>query len=223
MFLTEQLVSLLAPHKCIQCGDEGAVVCEWCLPDIAPPLPDRCYVCKSQTPDSRICKRCMRSSSLRHVWVCTDYEGLAKKVIHDFKFARKQAAAETLVSLMSESLPYLRPDTLIAHIPTAGRRARRRGYDHAELLAQALSDRLKLPFYPLLRRSGQTRQVGATRKERLIQLEGAFTATRTDKIESPILLVDDLVTTGGTLETAARCLKRAGAKQVNAVVFAQKE
>ena len=72
-------------------------------------------------------------------------------------------------------------------------------------------------------RVGQTHQFGATRHQRLEQLERAFLVTNpTDVKNKHILLVDDVLTTGATLETLARVLKSAGAKQVDAVVFAQK-
>ena len=98
-----------------------------------------------------------------------------------------------------------------------------RGYDHAALLARELARHTELTTMPVLRRVGQTRQVGATRSQRLKQLEGAFYVRRPEEIQGKkILLVDDLVTTGATLEAAARCLRLAGARTVSAVVFAQK-
>lgn len=223
VFVVERFIDLIAPHDCLQCGADGAVVCEWCLPEVVDVLPSRCYRCRIQTDDSRVCRSCRRDSRLRHVWVSTGYEGTAKQLVHDFKFERKRAAVDQMAVLMTETLPYIRPDTIVTHVPTATGRVRRRGYDHAELLAKALAHKLNLRFNPLLRRMGQTRQVGASRKERLAQLEGAFQNVKVSDIKKPVLLVDDLVTTGGTLETAARCLKRAGFRQVDAVVFAQKE
>lgn len=74
MFIVERLLSVLAPHQCMVCGDEGSVVCDWCLPDFALPLPSRCYACKVATPDSQVCKKCRRTSKLKHVWVRAEYE-----------------------------------------------------------------------------------------------------------------------------------------------------
>lgn len=222
MFALDGLMSLIAPHSCLKCSYEGAVVCEWCLPDIAPALPQRCYSCKAQTDNSSVCAGCHRNSRLKHVWVRTGYDSFAKQLVHDFKFGRKQAATTPIAYAMKEALPFLPVNTKVTHIPTANKRVRQRGYDHAELLAKALAMQSGLRFCPLLYRIGQTRQVGASRKGRLKQLEGAFQPNK-NVDASPILLVDDLVTTGGTLEAAARCLKQAGAKEINAIVFAQKE
>lgn len=224
MFILERLVSTIAPHVCLRCGDEGAVVCDWCLPDFATPLPSRCYKCRAQSINSLVCGKCRRESRLKHVWVRTSYEGLAKQLIHDFKFVRKQAADQPLARLTAECLPFLPSEVIVTHVPTASKRIRQRGYDHARLLARALAHGHKLTYLPLLTRAGSARQVGSTRGARLVQLSDAFRIMQTDRIRgASVLLVDDIVTTGGTLEAAARCLKQGGANQVDAVVFAQRE
>ncbi len=166
---------------------------------------------------------CSRKSALRHVWVRASYDGQVKQLVHDFKFERKQAAAEPVAVMMKEALPYLPANTIVAHIPTATNRVRQRGYDHAELIARALARQLDLQHASLLYRVTQTRQVGSRRAERIKQMEQAFTCAFPQKVaQKHILLVDDLTTTGATLESAARCLKSQGAKIINAVVFAQK-
>jgi predicted amidophosphoribosyltransferase len=77
---------------------------------------------------------------------------------------------------------------------------------------------------PLLTRHGQTRQVGATRAQRLQQVTGSYQLrNQVDVQGARILLVDDLVTTGATLGEAAKILREAGAKTVDAIVVAQKQ
>jgi competence protein ComFC len=219
----EWLLGMVAPHSCFVCGDEGAVVCDWCLPDIAPPLPERCYRCKAVSKDSAVCAKCRRGRPLKHVWVRTMYEGCAKQLVHDFKFERKRAAADPIARLMAEALPYLSPDSVLAHIPTAPSRVRQRGYDQAELLARSLARQLGVSHQTILARVTQTRQVGSHRKERLSQMQHAFRVIRPDRfVGLSVVLVDDLTTTGATLEAAARCLRDAGAKSVSAVIFAQR-
>jgi ComF family protein len=223
MFITERLVGSIAPHLCIICGSEGSLLCDWCLPDAMPPVPSRCYRCHSLTDNSSVCKKCRPKSRLGHVWVRTEYDGHAKRLIHDFKFERAQAAAAPVARLMAEPVPYLDRQVIVTHVPTATSRVRRRGYDHARLLAGQLAKNLDLAYAPLLMRLGQTRQVGSKRSSRLAQLQGAFTVRKSGPIQGGhILLVDDIVTTGATLELAARVLKAGGAKSIDAAVFAQK-
>jgi len=112
---------------------------------------------------------------------------------------------------------------LIVPVPTATRRARERGFAHSELLAKTIAADLKIEYWPGLRRLGQTRQLGAKREDRLIQLSNSFAAKNSRRVAGrKILLIDDVLTTGGTLIAASKCLRAAGAKQVDALVFAKR-
>lgn len=224
MFVIERLISVFAPHTCLSCGREGNVLCAWCLPDALLALPDRCYSCRQFSQDSQVCQKCCTKTRLDHVWVRSEYKDLARELLYTFKFNRGQAAAAPIAALIDQILPWLPPETVLVHVPTATVRRRQRGYDHAELLAKELARIRGLHHLALLARRGQTRQVGAKRDERLHQLAEAYRPLRGQLIKGAnILLVDDITTTGATLAAAAKVLKRAGAKTVDAVVFAQKQ
>lgn len=220
MLLTEKIVSIIAPHNCLICSIEGELLCRGCLADAALPLPPRCYSCRAQSADSAVCPKCRRHSPLSHVWVCADYEGVAKKLVHHFKFGPARSGAKLIAEIMADRLPYLN-ETVLVPVPTATSRVRERGFDHALLLAINLSELIDLPYSKALFRLNQAKQVGRNRTERRSQLAGTLEA-RTNLAGQHILLVDDVVTTGATIEEAARTLKKAGAKTVDAVVFAQK-
>ncbi len=222
MALIDRLISTIAPHECVQCGREGSLLCAWCLPDACPALPSRCYRCQRLSSFSRVCEKCRTKTKLSHVWVRTEYEGVGKELVRLLKFERNQAAAERISLLMSEGLPYLSENTFIVHVPTTTVHVRQRGYDQAKLIASKLSVLLSRRHLALLARTGQTHQVGSRRIERVTQLEGAFHPLRKHLIKGAhIVLVDDVITTGATIEEAARTLRKAGAKRVDAVVFAR--
>lgn len=224
MPLLDNLLSLIAPHACLQCGREGDLVCGWCRLEAFVPVPSRCYRCKRLSDNSATCLSCRRRAPLRHVWIATGYGGIAKDLLHAFKFERARAALQIIGSVSTEALPYMPRDTLVIPIPTATNRVRQRGYDQAVLLARYIARQTGLSYAQPLVRLTKSRQVGADRRHRLTQLERAFYLPNPEKTQKQdILLVDDVITTGATLETVARLLKQSGAKSVSALLFAQKQ
>jgi len=222
MLLVEYIISLYAPHICIECGNESnALLCGHCSSTV-PRVPSRCYRCKAVSRDYETCKRCHAQTPLRKVWVTAPYESIAREVVHRTKYERAQAGAQTMARLTSPLLTGVADDVLLVPVPTASRRVRQRGYDQAVLFARELGELTGLKTARLLARQGQAHQVGAGRTDRLRHLQGAFRVTHPGNIEGKrVILVDDVLTTGATLETAAREFRRAGAKSIDAIVFAQ--
>lgn len=223
MPIVERLLSFLAPHECMVCGDEGSLVCALCAEDTLVGVPERCYRCLSLSRDSLVCGTCRRDSPLQYVWVAAEYEGVAKQLVRALKYERAKAAQQPIASFIARTLPYLPTGTMVTHLPTATSRERARGYDQSQLIARSIAHQAELPYAPLLARLGQTRQVGATRKQRQVQASQMFAPIKVERVQgASILLIDDILTTGASLEAAAKVLKKAGAKQVSAAVFAQK-
>jgi ComF family protein len=160
---------------------------------------------------------------IKRIWAVTEYQGLAHQLLHSFKFERAIAAAPIIAAAISDSIPFLPKDTIIVSVPTATSRIRQRGYDHADLIANHFANLRGLSKINAACRLTQSRQVGANRHQRKTQLIGAFTIIRPDAIKGAnILIIDDVATTGATLEALAGSLKSAGAKTICAAVFAQK-
>lgn len=223
MAIIEQIIGFIAPHNCVGCGAEGSLLCAWCAPDALVAPPSRCYRCQAQTADSAVCPSCRPQTRLKHVWVAAEYGGISKELLYALKFARARAAADVIASTMFDTLPYLDPETILVHVPAATSRVRKRGYDQSALIARVLSQKTDLKHLTLLARHGQSRQVGAKRGERLNQITNAFSVPHKYLAKDVcILLIDDVLTTGATLQEAAVTLKTAGAKTINAAVFAQK-
>jgi ComF family protein len=152
----------------------------------------------------------------------TEYEGYAKDAIWELKFGGSQAAAKDMAQAMAALGPNITPQTIITHVPTSTGHIRARGYDQARLLARAIAKQTPGMYVSCLARSGQHRQVGASRKQRFEQLTDALRpAAGIDFTGTNILLVDDVLTSGATLEAAARVLKQAGVARVDAIVFAR--
>lgn len=219
MKLFEIPLALIAPHDCIGCCQEGNLICRNCLQALTKPV-ERCYRCQKPSPKSKTCAECAVHSHLDAVNVAVVYEDLAKTLIWKLKMAGNQDIAPTIARLL---LPFLDPDqpSLIIPVPTATSRARQRGYDQAKVLAKAVAKQSRLPYQDILIRTGQMHQHGLDRQKRLQQMQDAYLVKPKKIIKgAQITLIDDVTTTGGTLESAASILINAGASKVSALVFA---
>ncbi len=220
MSIIDTLMSVLAPYECLGCKTEGGLLCGVCAGGLSA-APERCYRCQTASPAGRTCGVCSAASVLGRVRAVSPYAGMAKELVAMLKFSGARTASREMAVLMAPLLEAMSdPDVLVVPVPTATGRVRRRGYDQARLLARELCRRTGLPRLDCLARSGQTHQVGAGRERRHEQLQRAFHTRRPGAVQGRhILLVDDVVTTGATLEAAALVLHDAGAARIEAITF----
>lgn len=126
-----------------------------------------------------------------------------------------------MASELVAALPWPGKNTIIVPIPTANQRIRRRGFDQAVLIAKAAAKQAKLPCCCALVRLGKSEQKQLGRKDRLAMAARAFRVRQNNSVKGKdVILIDDVITTGATLEAAARLLKSHGAKKIAAMVFA---
>jgi ComF family protein len=202
MRLFEQLLGIIAPHECAVCTCEGTLLC---------------IDCAHNLPQA-VLERPLRG--VVNVWPGVMYAGHAKAVVHAVKFERAAAGAQDMARAIASRLPHDIP-WIVTHIPTATVRVRQRGYDQSRLVAQRVARYIGASYVPLLARQSAVRQVGAPRALRLQQMSAAFRPMHALRIQKQhILLIDDVLTTGSTIESAAAALLIAGAAQVSAATFA---
>ena len=218
MSLLDSIISFIAPHYCLGCQDEGSLLCRNCQIRLKP-APSVCFRCLMPAPNYQTCDSCYQITNIATVWRVTPYAGLAKDLIWRLKFTGAQQAARDIAPCFA-ALHRPSPGTHIVPLPTATSRVRRRSYDQAVLLAKRYAKITGTSYKPCLARLGQQHQRGAKRQERLQQLAQAYRITRPVR-GANILLVDDVATTGASLQAAAQALYGAGARSVNAIVFAQ--
>lgn len=229
------LIDTLFPIRCISCGMRGEYLCEKCLAIFPRRLKQRCPTClKKTTPRGEVCFECFGLSSLDGLFAASMYRSpLVSASIHTFKYQFIPSFAKPLGNWLAErvrevDLPL--PDCFIP-VPLHSRRLRFRGFNQSALLAETLALDLTPGFdIPIVRNSllrtryTKPQMKTHTREERLGNLTGAFVLTPES---TPLMrgksiwLIDDVSTTGTTLEECARILKRAGAKNVFGIVLAR--
>jgi len=232
MSIFDTAIGWVAPPLCVVCTAEGMALCADCQKTEISPYGPACWSCGVLSPGGRTCEKCRQTGSPSYVWLSTVYEdeGAAAQLLRLFKFGHQRAAADTLAGIMTRTLlgyfdeRALKPlNYLVVAVPTATSRRRQRGFGHAELLAKKLSDNLGLDSALALGRRGQERQVGAKRPERLSQAHDKYFVRLPHLVQNRgILLIDDVVTTGGTLRAATSALRRSGAKRVDSLLFAKR-
>lgn len=195
-----------------------------------------CLVCNNGSIDGLTHPGCKSKYSIDGAFCAIAYKGVVKKLIYNFKYKPYLSdLKKSLVELFSESLiqnelfmktieQFSNKMIALVPIPLHAKRLKKRGYNHAELLAEGLSEKLNLKLFDYLQRIKETKsQFGLKLKERKENLKNAFTIIPNILIaQHPnVLLIDDILTTGSTLLEAARILKKNGAKKVYGLTLAR--
>ena len=209
------LLDLLFPKRCLGCQREGNHCCEDCF---------------SLLSLARAPSVLPARSSLSSLFCATSYEDtFVQRLIHSFKYPpflrdlAKPLALSIIAHISLLNKPIYPPD-VICPIPLHKKRLRWRGYNHAEELAKQLGQAFSLPVVAdaLIRTKHTAPQVNLGKEQRLANMQGVFQIRDPQAIQAKnILLVDDVYTTGATMEECARVLKQAGAARVFGAVIAR--
>lgn len=211
-----QLLDLLFPSRCASCHRIGESLCRRCLSSVRLVEPPFCPRC-GQPPrfEGEPCFQCrvfpLHVAQIRAV---AYHEGPLREAVHAFKYARRIDLAGPLAALLQQHLmrSALRVDTITA-VPLHPTRQLERGYNQSELLAHELARKTGLPYVKGIERMRATSdQVGLDAAARRANVQGAFSADRNAFRGSSVLLVDDVCTTGATLDACAVALDAAGAQ-----------
>ena len=219
------LFDLLLPPRCGGCTAAGDWFCARCRSQLRRPREPLCSRCGRELAfvgDGCGCRRGLRSvSSIRSGFL---YEGPLENAIHRFKYEGWRSLAEPLAELMAERLAIqLPPAGILVSVPLHRSRRASRGYNQSELLAVELRRRFRLrrPAGRLLRNRPTTTQVGLDRLRRAANVGGAFTYAGASLAGASVLLIDDVATTGATLDACAAALRQAGSGAVSALTLAR--
>jgi ComF family protein len=218
------LLGLFFPKKCISCKKFGAYLCPNCFARLDFDVALICGVCGRQAVSGLTHPTCRGRYTIDGIFASLVYKGITKELIYQFKFAPYLSdLSHELVELFYEGLiqqemfmKILTNDALFVPIPLHAIRERSRGYNQANILAKKLATKFGVNMQQILSRIQKTStQVGKTQKERRDNIKGVFSLNSQSNLKNKtIFLIDDVVTSGSTMNEAAGVLKGAGAKAV---------
>jgi ComF family protein len=227
------------PPVCLVCntglgggvsGRQPISLCADCLTQVVFLREPLCRLCGKTFPgaagNNHLCGRC-----LRHGWhfhgarSVIQYQGVLADVIRSFKYGENRTALSTFAAL-KENLPHLQAlegSDLILPVPLHPERLRQRGFNQALVLAKTFfPEQHAIINTTALKRTRRTApQTGLSGAARRKNIKGAF-AAKGDKVAGrKILLIDDVFTTGTTVDECARVLRKAGAREVQVLTLAR--
>jgi ComF family protein len=231
--IADSLIAVLIAPRCAACDapldrPTMGAVCPRCWKAIVPLTPPFCRQCGDPLPSWRVisldasrCPRCRRrGSAMSSARAVGPYDGALRSILHALKYGRHPSLAKPLAGLMAACAGDLLLDVdLVVPVPLHRRRLRQRGFNQAEELAKHLGLRWK----SVLRRTRATpSQTDLPAARRHANVKDAFALRRNCAVEGlTILLVDDVSTTGATLNACAAVLQRAGAGEIRALTAAR--
>lgn len=227
--ITSGLLDLIFPPQCILCKRGGSALCPTCLPALHPPSVARCQHCHTILLANSLCRQCQQHplllSGLRAFSI---YQEPLRTCIHALKYEGNRRLAEPLGQLLAETYTrYKLQADILLPVPLHPTRLRERGYNQSALLARTCASLLGIAYRDdlLMRQRATTPQVGLSLQERLRNVAGAFQPALAFTAEAlaqrRILIIDDVCTTGATIEACAAPLFAAGARSVWGLVLAR--
>lgn len=238
------LLDFLFPKYCVSCKKIGSYLCSDCFSYLSFDTYGVCLCCGKPSINNLTHPACRSRYVINGEFTALKYKGVARKLIYNFKYKPYLSDLQTVLGdLFYESLiqqegfeSINKSAFVLVPIPLHVKKLKRRGYNHARILAEELGKRLGLLVIDALFRVKDTpSQVGLDRKKRRENIASAFAVSKRCDLKKgrtfisnngvfnncSIFLVDDILTTGSTLLEAAKTLKKAGAKKVLGLALAQ--
>lgn len=222
----ESILNVLFPRRCPVCGEivkpAGRLICPPCVKKLSFVTSPVCKKCGKEIPDetAEFCEDCLgRRHAFEYGVALLNYNEAARRSMAKIKYSNKREYLDfygTALAARYKGVFRRMGVEALVPVPVHAARRRKRGFNQAEVLAEVLGRELGIPVRPeFLTRTKRTEpQKDLTAAERLKNLSGAFSAGGTAGEASSVLIVDDIYTTGSTMEACARALRGAGTGRI---------
>lgn len=222
--ITDFFLDLIFPKKCV-CGKWDTLLCDSCKAKINYKSSQTCPLCRKLSANGKTCPACRHKTALTGVMIFGSHETVLKKLIWNYKYELIKALSvplsEMLVMKFGSELKRKKP--VVTFVPLSKNRMNWRGFNQSELLAKEVSSKLELELQPLLKRVGKGKtQVGLRRRERIKNLKGRIEPLAGIAADNKkVVIVDDVYTSGATLEECARVLRKKGFREIYGLVISR--
>ncbi|MFH1187602.1 MAG: ComF family protein [bacterium] len=219
-------LDLIFPNECFGCGCEGVLLCQKCFSFIKLRPEQSCLDCKQKTDFGKFCPRCAPNYDLDGVLIASYYDQkIVDKLIKSFKYYFVKDSHKDLGKILilflndllnKEWQAFNIKKSLIMPVPLSAYRKRWRGFNQSEILARLVADNfnLKLSVNELIRIKHTKPQVKLDKTRRKNNIKDCFDLDACNLAGRQIILIDDVVTTGATLNECAKILKQHGSGKV---------
>lgn len=219
-------LDFILPQNCLVCNTEisDSMLCNNCLDYIPEAKPPLCQFCGRPIKKGNLCRFCKKGVHIDYGRAWMLFIPPVDKIIHHLKYRKKTKLAIFLGRAMASIIKsdhFLKDADIIVPVPLFWWKYLRRGYNQAALLSEEISQESGIKIADIMKRTKNTKtQTKLNEEARRKNVLNAF-ALKTNNVEDKtILLVDDVLTTGVTMNECARVLKQAGAKEVYSCVAA---
>ncbi|MFC2007623.1 ComF family protein [Chloroflexota bacterium] len=219
-------LDILFPKYCVGCGKEGGFVCPSCCQSLSRITPPVCPKCGKPQTDELLCHDCTDwQASIDGIRSPLAFEGAIRQAIHQLKYRNLRALTSPLAVLLEDYLmanPL--PAEVLVPVPLHPRRLRERGYNQSGHLARELGKLIKTAVVDdcLVRQRHTSPQATTSNvEERRSNISDAFTCNDHRLQGKQVLLIDDVATSGATLDACAAAVKASGAASVWGLVMAR--
>ncbi len=219
-------LNLLFPQWCIGCGREGSLICHSCRRKLLRIIPPLCPRCGRPQPSGVLCSSCVSwRAEIDGIRSPFRFDGVMRQAVHQLKYGNIRVLAAPLAQLLNDYLmSNPMPVDVLVPVPLHWKRLKERGYNQSGLLAKELGRLIRLPVVDdcLTRRQHTSPQARtSTVDERYSNVANAFACSDQRLRGKQVLLIDDVSTSGATLNACAVALKAAGATSVWGLVLAR--
>jgi competence protein ComFC len=213
------------PPSCAGCGRVGLRWCDACQGNVRLTAGNLCPCCGEPETNASLCRGCLADPpEYQSVRSYGDFSGPLREALHRLKYQRDVGAGEALSKHLIELYNHLNWNVdVVTPVPLSSTRIRQRGYNQAGVLARPLAYSIQKPYRPAaIWRTRETQsQVSLSRQERKANVNGAFKADEGLVRGKTILVIDDVATTGSTINACAKALRHAGASAVFGLTLAR--